>query len=323
MYKREFDTLLAEGDLPFRSFLFWGEEPYYVEKYGEMVARRLSSPEERLTLYYDEFEMGRARTFLSEASLFGNRNLLVVRGETPLTRGELEELLGIVERVPTSFFIYELSSTEGRRIAPLFSQERKGVAVRFFSPTRGEALSQLQKEAEGLGLSLDRETADHLWQMVGENLSLAVAELPKLALLGQNIGVKEIDQLVYPLTTLPLERIYVALLSREPLEKIFTEIEEADYNEIRILLGLEQFLQQLFLFNTSMKLFGKIDSKEILGYKLPPSVERERSRLAVRITKYREIFSLLQECEYLLKSGGGGERKGILYSYLIKLQALL
>jgi len=77
------------------------------------------------------------------------------------------------------------------------------------------------------------------------------------------------------------------------------------------------------LFHSYIRLHGKSDSKEILGYKLPQFIENERSQLAIKIKRYDKIFLAFQECEYILKTKSDIEKKSILYSYLIKIQALI
>ena len=92
---------------------------------------------------------------------------------------------------------------------------------------------------------------------------------------------------------------------------------------MKILLGFQNFLRQLFLFSSYIRLHGQIDSKEILGYKLPPKIEAQRVQLAIKIKAYPQIFLELQECEYQLKTAQSIDKETLLFSCLIKIQGYL
>jgi len=322
VYKNEFDKLLARGELP-KSILLYGEEPYYIQKYSKMLCERITPKENRLLYYFDEYDFDGAKSYLSQASLFGDTNLLVLKHEKPLPTKELKELVALCNKMQNSYFIFELYSNDGKRIASAFSKKENAVDVRFFSPKEYEALNELTAIAKNLGIQIDTSSLQHLLHLLQNDLSLAVKELEKLSCYDEPLGSKELDALVFPLTPLSLYRLYEAILNKEPLEELFAKVEEEDQNEMKILLGLESFLQQLFLFHSYIRLHGKADSKEILGYKLPAFVEEQRTRLAIKIKNYPEIFLTLQECEYLLKTKSNIDKKALLFSYLIKVQALV
>ena len=318
MYKKEFDN----SQKRFKSYLFWGEEPYHIEQYTKSIADTIGDSQNRLVQYFDEYDFEQAKNYLSQSSLFGDTNLLIIKHDKALSKKELQSLLQICTKNANSYLIFALLSNDGKKIASLFSEKLQAVHVRFFKATPYEAKSELRNRAKELHIDIDDFTLDHLLATLDNNLSFAVQELKKLSLLKEKIGPKEIDAHVYALNPLKLEQLYKALIQKEPIELLFQKIMEEEQNEMKVLLGFENFLQQLFLFYAHIRLFGRSDSKEILGYKLPKYIEEERIRLAIRIKNYPDIFLLVQECELKLKTESNIDKEALLFSYLIKIQAL-
>ncbi len=318
MYKQQFDKL----DKRFSSYLFWGEEPYYIKKYGQKIADAIDAAESKMVLYYDDYNFESAKNYLSQASLFGDTNLLIIKRDKAIPKKELQELLAIAQKMDNSYIIYECYSNEGKKIESLFNDKNDAVHVRFFKPSIGEARSELMQLAQQKQIPIDGVGIEHLLMLLEGNLDLAASELEKLRLVNGNIEPKDIDSLVYALSPLNLEKFYIALIHKEPVGELFAKLVEEEHNEMKILLGLTGFLQQLFLFHAHIRLYGKADSKAVLGYKLPVHIEKQRIALALRIKNYPAIFMLLQECELMLKTKTHSDKSGLLFSYLIKLQAL-
>jgi DNA polymerase-3 subunit delta len=321
LYKNEFDKLLSKG-VPAKSFLLWGAEPYYIQKYGERLRRLLDAGENSLVHYYDEYDFEQAKNYLSQASLFGDLNCYRLKTDKVLPAKELKALLDICHKTPNSYFIYELHSNDGNKIHTYFLQRDDATAVRFFEPKEHEAMSELRQIAQEKGVKIDEASLLHLLRLVEGKLSLAAKELEKLAIF-EEVGTKEIDRLVHSLAPLSMEKLYRAILAKEPLGVLLQKIEEEDIEVMPILLGFQRYLKELFLFYSSIRLHGKADSKAILGYKLPSFVEEERVRSCMRIKNYPEIFLTLQECEHALKTKTQIDQKTLLYSCLMKIQALI
>jgi len=316
MYKRDFDRLQKD----FKSYLFWGDEPYFIEKYATTIADRLCPKEQRLSLYFEEYDFSVAREYLGQSSLFGDTNLLLLRHDKALPKKELGALIELCQKNPNSYLVYMLPNSEGKKIASLFNAKKDAVEVRFFKATLPEAKAELMEYAKNLELSIDSFAIEHLLALLEGDLLLAKKELEKLSTLQEPISSKEIDRLVYPLNPLNLERLYIAIIQKEPLSELFEKILQEEQNEMKILLGFQNFLRQLFLFSSYIRLHGQVDSKEILGYKLPPKIEAERTRLAIKIKAYPQIFLELQECEYQLKTAQSIDKEALLFSALIKIQ---
>ncbi|BCD67836.1 DNA polymerase III subunit delta [Nitratiruptor sp. YY09-18] len=315
MYKAQFD----KHNKSHKAYLFWGEEPYYIQKYGQDTAQKIGN-ENSMKLYFEEYDYESAKNYLSQASLFGDINLLHIKHDKALPKKELTSLLEICQKTPNSYLIYELYGSDGKKIANLFDAKHGGVHVRFFKPQLHEAKAELLSFAQQKNIPIDSFTIEHMLTLLDNNLSYALKELEKLSLLDRKIEPKDVDSLVYAINPLQLEKLYMAIIKKEPIHTYLEKILEEEQNEMRILLGLENFLQQLFMIYAYIRLHGSFDSSAVLGYKLPKRIEEERIALAMRIKKYPQIFLHLQDCELRLKTQSAIDKQGLLLSCLIKLQ---
>ncbi len=317
MYKAEFD----KSPKNFDAYLFWGEEPYFIDRYTEQIARQIGNGE-ALRLYFDEYDFDTAKNYLSQASLFGDTNLLILKHDKALPKKELAQLLAICNKNANSYLIYALSSNDGKKIASLFDKKHNAVSVRVFRASLQEAKKELQQFCQENAIEVDYYALEHLLVMLENDISLAISELRKLSLLEGPIETKDIDNLIYPITPLNLEKLYIAIIKKEPIEELFAKMIEEEQNEMKILLGFENFMQQLFLFSSYIRLHGSFDSSKVLGYKLPKHIEEQRAALAMRIKNYPSIFLEMQRCELELKTKTNCDKSALLLSYLIKIQGL-
>jgi len=74
-----------------------------------------------------------------------------------------------------------------------------------------------------------------------------------------------------------------------------------------------------------MKLNGHIDSKAILGYKLPKPIEEQKANLALKVKSpaLLKIFESLLEVELAIKKAPPANRELLLYGAFIRLQRLI
>ncbi|WP_200762384.1 DNA polymerase III subunit delta [Nitrosophilus alvini] len=323
MYKKALDEILQKG-IDFKSILLYGESSYYIKKYSDIIADRLSPKEQRMVLYFDEYSFESAKSHLSQASLFADANLLVIKHDKTIPKSELTKLIEICKKNENSFFIYEFYGNDTKKLPKIFDKKMDAINVRFFKPSFYEAKKEVQEYINRKKIDIDDGSLSHLILLLDNNIELVLKELEKLSLKNLKIGTKEIDDLVYPLTTVNLERFFHELLSKQPIISMLEKIEE-ESNEIQILIGLQNYVQQLFMFQSFVKISGRFDSREVLGYRLPPAIEKERLALALKIKEqsFLKIMALLLETELEIKTKSNIDKKGYLYSSLIKLQAIL
>ncbi len=78
MYKAEFDKHIQNSSIS-NSFVFFGESSFLIDSY----TKKLTNIEDAsaITFYYDEYDFKSAKAHLSQASLFGGINVLVIKSE--------------------------------------------------------------------------------------------------------------------------------------------------------------------------------------------------------------------------------------------------
>ena len=81
MNRQELDRHLQNNSAP-RAMALFGESHFLIDRY----ANRLSQIEGAsvLSLYHDEYDFNTAKAHLSQGSLFGDQNLLIVKHEKKL-----------------------------------------------------------------------------------------------------------------------------------------------------------------------------------------------------------------------------------------------
>jgi len=325
MYQREFEKTLPTT-LP-RAILFFGENEYQIANYIQYYINTTNSAESMLSLYYDEYSFERAKAYLSQSSLFGGTNLLIVKHNKKIPKKELDILVELVGKNPNNFFLfhYQGSATNAKSLQSSFSPKKGANWVRLFEPNSKESIEILQRKAKNIGLEIEPYAIQHLLLVLNNNIALCANELNKLAILGTKITSKDIDRLVYSTAPLATEQLLIELFEKKPVVQTITKLLELGEDEFSILRSTQFFLNQIFLFHAFMKLNGYVDSKAILGYKLPKSIEEKKANLALRVKSptLLNMFEYLLEIELELKTTPAQNRELLLYGVFIRLQSYL
>ncbi|NOX16573.1 MAG: DNA polymerase III subunit delta [Epsilonproteobacteria bacterium] len=328
MYKREFENLLNSSKLP-KSMLLHGACFYQTNLYGEKIVKNLGvQAEEKLLLYYDEYNFTVAQNFLSQSSLFGDRNILIVKTDKVIPKKELDVLVELSFKNSTNHFIYQYfgDDKKARSIAKSFTPKKSANFVRFFKLNQGEAIYLLDTLAKDMGINISRYALSHLYMLQNEDISLCANDLKKLKIFDKEIQISDVDEFIYGLGTVGMDNFIYDLLQKKDIKEGYLKlIEFGSADEIRIINAIESYVSQLFLFHIYIRINGRFDVKAILGYPLPPNLAQERSKLCMMINlkTYDEIFKLLLNCEFKLKKMQKIDKNSLLLSTLIKLQTSL
>ncbi|KIM06508.1 MAG: DNA polymerase III subunit delta [Sulfurovum sp. FS06-10] len=325
MYQREFENLL-QTTLP-RAILFYGENDYLVSTYIQHYINRTNSSESLLTLYFEEYHFEKAKAYLSQSSLFGGTNLLVIKREKKIPKKELDTLIELVNKNSDNYLLFnhQGNATDSKTLQNSFSPKNGANWVRLFEPNIKESLAMLQKKAQHIGLKIDHYALQHLMLLLNNNIALCANELNKLALLKGEVTSKDIDRLVYSTAPLAVEQLLIELFEKKPVVITVSKLLELGEDEFSLLRSTQFFINQIFLFNAYMKLHGHIDSKAILGYQLPKQIEEQKANLALKVKSpaILKIFEHLLEVELQLKNTPATNRELLLYGAFIKLQSYL
>jgi len=325
MYQREFDQRLKQG-FP-KAVLFYGLNDYMVDHYMDLYKIQLDAKESMLTLYYDEWDFEQAKNYLSQTSLFGGTNLLIVKGDKKIPKKELDQLIALANKNADNYFLYgfDEAKTSAKSLQSAFTDKKGGVWVRFFEPNIRDGMAMLQQKSVQIGLDIDHYALQHLMLLLNNNLALCINELDKLSILGIKVTSKDVDRLVYSTAPLATEQLLIDLFNKKPITSTITKLLDLGEDEFDLLRSTQYFVNQIFLFHAYIKLNGHVDSAAILGYKLPKQIEEQKAQLALKVKSAAllKIFEHLLEGELEMKKATATQREVLLYSMLIKIQSYL
>ncbi len=325
MYQKEFDQRLRQA-LP-HAVLLYGENDYLLDHYSELYRKKLDASDSLLALYHDEYSFEQAKNYLSQSSLFGGTNFLLIRHEKKIPKKELDILIELTQKNSDNYLLYlfEGTAANAKGLQSSFAEKKGGVWVRFFEANVREGVTMLQQKAEGIELDIDHYALSHLMTLLNNNLALCSNELHKLAILGTKIESRDIDRLVYSTAPLAMEQLLIDLFAKKQVVDTISKLLELGEDEFSILRSTQFFVQQIFLFHAYIRIHGQPDSKAILGYKLPRHIEEQKASLALRVktASLLKIYEHLVESELRLKKGGGIDKESLLYGILVKLQSYL
>ena len=325
MYQREFDQKLKQA-FP-KAVLFYGENDYLVDHYIDTYIKKTDAKESMLSLYHDEWNFEQAKNFLSQTSLFGGTNLVVVKHDKKIPKKELDILIELANKNEDNYFLYGYAGAakDAKSMQAAFTEKKGGVWVRFFEPNIRDGIAMLQQKAQRIQLDIDHYALQHLMLILNNNLALCANELDKLAILGMKVTSKDIDKLVYSTAPLATEQLLIDLFNKKPITATITKLLDLGEDEASLLRSTQYFVNQIFLFHAYIKLHGHVDSAAILGYKLPKQIEEQKAQLALRVKSAAllKIFEHLLESEILIKQASATQKEVLVYSMLIKLQGYL
>ncbi|TQV62945.1 MAG: hypothetical protein FNT15_05225 [Sulfurovum sp.] len=295
MYKNDFDQLL-KNYLP-KSLLMYGDNVVAIEGYIKYYIQKTEAKESLMNLFFEEYDYKSAFNYLSQSSLFGDTNLLIVRSEKELKKNELETLIKLAKNNTTNYFILHLTSTpKSNQLS--FKNDNLAVWVRFFEPNISESLASLTNKAKELKIQIQRDTLLHLLKVVENNLALAQNELHKFTIFNEPIDIYHVDRLVYSTAPLGVEELLYELFEKKSIMTKLIRLLESGIDSYTILRATQMFINRITLFQIYHRLHGIVDSKAVLGYKLPKNIEDRNARLVMNLNAQ----TLLKICEHLLQS---------------------
>jgi DNA polymerase-3 subunit delta len=95
MKRQELDGLIRQNKAP-NAVMLYGESHFLIDRYIRLLGNIENS--NTLTLYHDEYDFTAAKAHLSQGSLFGDRNILIIKSEKKVLKNDLSALLELVKK---------------------------------------------------------------------------------------------------------------------------------------------------------------------------------------------------------------------------------
>ncbi|MCH9812942.1 MAG: DNA polymerase III subunit delta [Epsilonproteobacteria bacterium] len=326
MYKNHLEVAIKGNNLP-KSLLLYGED-FFSTYYTKRILPLLGDKDNILSFYFDEYHYESAKNFIAQPSLFGDVNILYIRHDKKVPKKELDSLVGLCQKNPTSHLLYQFSGEDrvAKELTKSFGKKKSADFVRFFKPHMGEAMSMMQQQAQKLGLDIENYALQHLFMVQNEDLSLSMNELSKLTLLDKKVTAADIDKHVYGMGEMGMDEFIAKVLNKEDIrEQLQKLLESGSFDEVKIINTIQSYMVQLFMFNAFIKVHGRYDVLEILGFPLPQNLAQQRAAQCIKINipTYQKILKHLLEAEHTLKIESNIDKNSYTFSTLIKLQSYL
>jgi len=322
MYKNEFDNAIRSKTIS-NSFIFFGESSFLIDMYTKMMSN--IDDANTLSYYHDEYDFNAAKAHLSQGSLFGDRNILIIKSAKKVPKKELDILLEFCEKNPDNIFIYAYYGSDHKSYSNKKAfAKTKAMAVRFFHPKDYEAQNILLQVAQEKSVNIDKYTVSHLLQIHNNDVALACNEIEKFRIFDRAITTKDVDALVFGLAEVNLDDFIKKLLLKKDFKDDLRTILEHGEDEIRVLTAITAYITQLYMFNIYIRVNGAPNALEILGYPAPKFVVDAKATQSIKIKPlvYSKLHELLLDSELKMKSANI-DKGAILLSTLIRLQKLL
>lgn len=320
MYKSELDKHIQNGSLS-NNFVLFGESSFLIDFYTKLLTNIEDAS--TLSMYHDEYHFATAKAHLSQASLFGDRSVLIVKSEKKIPKAELDTLIELCEKNTENIFVYAYYGTDHKTYAKAFSK-KSTMSVRFFHPKEYEAQHIILDLAKENNVQIDKFSVSHLLSLHNGDVALACNEIEKFKVFDKPISTKDIDALVFGLGEIGIDDLIKKILQNKDFKEDLNNLLEHGEDEIRILTTITAALTQLYLFNIYIRVNGAPNALEILGYPAPSFVVDEKAALSIKIkpNTYYKLHDLLLSSELKMKSSDV-EKEAILFSTLIRAQKLL
>lgn len=320
MYKNELDKHIQNSSTS-NNFVFFGESSFLIDRYTKITTNIQDAS--YLSFYYDEYDFNSAKAHLSQGSLFGDRNVLIVKSEKKVNKKELDILIDFCEKNPDNIFVYAYYGSDHKAYAKAFAK-KSTMSVRFFHPNQNEAISIVEQEARNNSVNIDKYSIGHLLTIHNGDVALACNEIEKFKVFDKPITSKEIDNLVFGLAEINIDDLIKKILHKKDFKYDLENILEHGEDEIRVVTAITAYLTQLYMFNIYIRVNGAPNALEILGYPAPKFVVDEKATLSIKFKPhtYSKLHELLLDSELKMKSSNV-DKSAILLSTLIRLQQLI
>lgn len=320
MYKSELDKHIQNKSLS-NSFVFFGESSFFIDVYTKTVTNIEDAS--ILSFYHDEYDFNSAKAHLSQGSLFGDRNVLILKSEKKVPKKDIDIFIELCEKNPDNIFVYAYYGADHKDYAKAFAK-KSTMDVRFFHPKDFEAQSIVSQIAKEKQVSIDNYSIIHLLQIHNGDVALACNEIEKFTILGRAITTKDIDNLVFGLAEINLDDFIKKILNKKDFKEDLNNILEHGEDEIRVITAITSYITQLYMFNIYIRVKGAPNALEILGYPAPPQIVEQKAALSLKFkpSTYAKLHELLLSSELKMKSSHV-DKSAILLSTLIRVQKLI
>lgn len=308
------------------AYMFYGDS-FLVDYYIGLILEKIDPIKESTTkIYFDEYDFNFVQNRLLESSLFDPKNIVVLKIEKTIPKKELDELVEAANKNKDSYLLIGCyGDGDFKAMEANFKKTKQSFSLRCFSPNPMEALFILQDFAKKNHLQYSDDSLPHLLSFHKNDLNFCVNDIAKLAILNSEITPKVIDNYCYSMSSVHFDDLFYTMMNKRDISNELKMILESGENIIMITTQLIGAVQQICMINSYIKLHGKADLIQIIGFNPPPKIAKQKTELAMKF-KTQVLINLLehlQDVELELKSSKIDDKEGYFYSVIRGISAFL
>ncbi len=168
-------------------YLFYGEEEFLIQEAVELIVGKVVDPAARdfnfNTVYCRDSSVSDIVNLAQTFPFMSEKRLVIAKEFDAFKAAELEELVPYLND-PSPSTCLVLISYQGRydKKAVVSAVEAHGGVTRFFPLLDREVIAWIESWARTRGLSIQRDAAQYLWQIIGNDLRKIENELQKVGI---------------------------------------------------------------------------------------------------------------------------------------------
>ena len=306
MYRRDLESLIKSNTIP-QNLLLYGD--IFQLDYYEKKLLEIFKEYDVLKLYFDEYDFNEAKIHLSQNSLFGNKNLLIIKTDKAINK--LSELIKTNKDNNLLLFFYGQKPN---------TKPFKKDFVRFFPLKYFEKQQFLNEYLLKNNLNWQNHIKEHIIKTV--DMNNFYQELDKLSLIDE-LTIPEINRLLNTNNEMSFDELFDRFfLKNDILEELKFLIQKGE-DEMKIILSLIRYIKDLYLYYLHIKTTGENSMQSFFGYRPPKDVEERRNRVVLSLNeeKFLNILDFLTDIELDLKSSY--DKESLIFYTFLRLREFL
>ncbi len=185
-------------------YLLYGEEAFLIQEALDLIIKEVVDPVSAdfnfNTVYCRDTSAAVIVALAQTLPFMSNMRLVIAKEFDAFKAGELEELVPYLnDPSPTTCLVMVSSQGKYEKKSVVSAVEAQGAVIRFYPLLEREIVGWIEGWARTRGLSLQRDAALYLWQIIGNDLQKIVNELQKVEIYikeGKTVTLEEVKIVV-------------------------------------------------------------------------------------------------------------------------------
>jgi len=300
-------------------YLFFGEEEFLIQEAVDLIISKAVDPGARDFNFNTVYCKGSSGNEIVNLALtfpfMSERRLVIAREIEALKAGDLEELVSYLRSPsPTTCLLMIANQPRYEKKAVTAPVEANGAVVRVYSLLDREILPWIDAWARQRGMSIQREAAQYVWQILGNDLQAITNELQKATIYikdRKNITFEDVKVVVGDFRDYTPFDFADALgkKSREKAFLILSRLIQEGEQPVGILASIAWNFRRLMRAKAMEAAGSGYDEiKKKMNVIFHQSASFQAQMRSYTLTELQDVFGVLVTADKAMKSSGIGGR---------------